>query len=56
MIFGGVFREVPETARRVRARRRRISFTIGRVDQAFHVRPDVVEAENSPSPRRYLGA
>ena len=29
-------------------------FTIGRVDHAFRVRPDVVAAENRTSPRRYL--
>jgi aminocarboxymuconate-semialdehyde decarboxylase len=29
-------------------------FTIGRVDHAFHVRPDVVVPENTTSPRRYL--
>jgi aminocarboxymuconate-semialdehyde decarboxylase len=29
-------------------------FTIGRVDHAFHVRPDVVASENTTSPRRCL--
>ena len=29
-------------------------FTIGRIERAFHVRPDLVAVENSTNPREYL--
>ena len=38
MIFGGVFDCAFRNPRRLRPRRRRISFTIGRIEHGFHVR------------------
>ena len=54
MIFGGVFERFPKLRVAFAHGGGAFPFTIGRVDHAFHVRPDVVEAENSTSPRRYL--
>jgi len=30
------------------------SFTIGRIEHAFHVRPDLVATDNNTNPRKYL--
>src|SRR5438045_5293736 len=54
MIFGGVFERFPTLRVAFAHGGGRFPFTIGRVDHAFRVRPDVVAAENSTSPRRYL--
>jgi aminocarboxymuconate-semialdehyde decarboxylase len=54
MIFGGVFERFP---------RLRVAFahgggafpsTIGRIEHAFHVRPDLVAIDNKTNPRSYL--
>jgi aminocarboxymuconate-semialdehyde decarboxylase len=54
MIFGGVFDRFPKL---------RVAFahgggafpcTIGRIEHAFHVRPDLVSMENKTNPRKYL--
>ncbi|HEY0368204.1 MAG TPA: amidohydrolase family protein, partial [Chthoniobacterales bacterium] len=54
MIFGGVFERFPKLRVAFAHGGGAFPFTIGRVDHAFHVRPDVVAAENTTSPRRYL--
>src|SRR5256884_5274794 len=54
MIFGGVFERFPQLRVAFAHGGGAFPFTIGRVDHAFRVRPDVVAAENSSSPRRYL--
>src|SRR5262245_54371471 len=54
MIFGGVFERFPKLRVAFAHGGGAFPFTIGRVDHAFRVRPDVVVAENTTSPRRYL--
>jgi len=54
MIFGGVFERFPKLRVAFAHGGGAFPFTIGRVDHAFRVRPDVVAAENTTSPRRYL--
>jgi aminocarboxymuconate-semialdehyde decarboxylase len=54
MIFGGVFERFPKLRVAFAHGGGSFPFTIGRVDHAFSVRPDVVAAENTTSPRRYL--
>jgi aminocarboxymuconate-semialdehyde decarboxylase len=54
MIFGGVFERFPKLRVAFAHGGGAFPFTVGRVDHAFQVRPDVVAAENSTSPRRYL--
>jgi aminocarboxymuconate-semialdehyde decarboxylase len=54
MIFGGVFERFPRLRVAFAHGGGAFPFTIGRVDHAFHVRPDVVASENTTSPRRYL--
>jgi aminocarboxymuconate-semialdehyde decarboxylase len=54
MIFGGVFEKFPKLRVAFAHGGGSFPFTIGRVDHAFRVRPDVVAAENTTSPRRYL--
>jgi aminocarboxymuconate-semialdehyde decarboxylase len=54
MIFGGVFERFSKLRVAFAHGGGAFPFTMGRVDHAFHVRPDVVAAENRTSPRRYL--
>lgn len=54
MIFGGIFERFPNLRIAFAHGGGAFPFTVGRVDHAFNVRPDVVAAENSISPRRYL--
>jgi aminocarboxymuconate-semialdehyde decarboxylase len=54
MIFGGVFERFPRLRVAFAHGGGSFPFTVGRVDHAFHVRPDVVAAENRTSPRHYL--
>jgi aminocarboxymuconate-semialdehyde decarboxylase len=54
MIFGGVFERFPTLRVAFAHGGGAFPFTIGRVDHAFRVRPDVVAAENTTSPRHYL--
>jgi aminocarboxymuconate-semialdehyde decarboxylase len=55
MIFGGIFERLPDL---------RVAFahgggafpgTIGRIEHGFHVRPDLVAADNVINPKEYLG-
>jgi len=54
MIFGGVFEKFPKLRVAFAHGGGSFPFTIGRVDHAFCVRPDVVAAENTVNPRQYL--
>ena len=54
MIFGGVFERFPRLRVAFAHGGGSFPFTVGRVDHAYRVRPDVVAAENSTTPRRYL--
>src|SRR6266571_5987869 len=54
MIFGGVFDRFPKLRVAFAHGGGAFPFTIGRIEHAFHVRPDVVAVENSTNPRSYL--
>jgi aminocarboxymuconate-semialdehyde decarboxylase len=54
MIFGGVFERFHSLRVAFAHGGGAFPFLIGRVDHAFHVRPDVVAPENRTSPRQYL--
>src|SRR5262245_48303265 len=54
MIFGGVFEKFPRMRVAFAHGGGAFPFTIGRVDHAVRIRPVVVAAENTTSPRRYL--
>ena len=54
MIFGGVFDRFPTLRVAFAHGGGAFPFTVGRVERAFHVRPDVVAAENNTNPRSYL--
>jgi len=54
MIFGGVFERFPKLRVAFAHGGGAFPFTIGRIDHAFHVRPDLVSMENKTNPREYL--
>lgn len=54
MIFGGVFERFPKLRVGFAHGGGAFPFTIGRIERAFHVRPDLVAAENNTNPRNYL--
>jgi aminocarboxymuconate-semialdehyde decarboxylase len=54
MIFGGVFERFPKLRVAFAHGGGAFPFTIGRIERAFHVRPDLVAAENSTNPHAYL--
>jgi aminocarboxymuconate-semialdehyde decarboxylase len=55
MIFGGVFDRFPKLRVAFAHGGGAFPFTIGRIEHAFHVRPDLVATENGTNPREYLG-
>ena len=55
MIFGGVFERFPKLRVGFAHGGGAFPFTIGRIERAFHVRPDLVAVENNTNPRSYLG-
>jgi aminocarboxymuconate-semialdehyde decarboxylase len=55
MIFGGVFARFPKLSVAFAHGGGAFPFTIGRVEHAFHVRPDLVATDNETNPRSYLG-
>jgi aminocarboxymuconate-semialdehyde decarboxylase len=55
MIFGGVFERFPKLRVAFAHGGGAFPFTIGRIEHAFHVRPDLVAADNKTNPRDYLG-
>jgi len=54
MIFGGVFERFPKLRVAFAHGGGAFPFTIGRIEQAFHVRPDLVAVQNNTNPRKYL--
>src|SRR5213075_2361781 len=55
MIFGGVFDRFPKLRVAFAHGGGAFPFTIGRIEHAFHVRPDLISMENKTNPRKYLG-
>ncbi|MES4787679.1 MAG: 2-amino-3-carboxymuconate-6-semialdehyde decarboxylase, partial [Nitrospiraceae bacterium] len=54
LIFGGVFERFPKLRMAFAHGGGAFPFTIGRIEQAFQVRPDLVATENDTNPRHYL--
>src|SRR5206468_6457550 len=54
MIFGGVFERFPKLRVAFAHGGGAFPFTIGRIEHAFHVRPDLVAIDNDTNPRKYL--
>jgi aminocarboxymuconate-semialdehyde decarboxylase len=54
MIFGGVFERFPKLRVAFAHGGGAFPFTIGRIEHAFHVRPDLVAIDNDTEPRKYL--
>jgi aminocarboxymuconate-semialdehyde decarboxylase len=54
MIFGGVFERFPGLRVAFAHGGGAFPFTIGRIDHAFHVRPDLVAVDSQINPRKYL--
>ena len=54
MMFGGVFERFPKLRVAFAHGGGGFPFTIGRIEHAFHVRPDLVAVDNGINPRSYL--
>ena len=54
LMFGGVFERFPKLRVGFAHGGGAFPFTIGRIERAFHVRPDLVATENNTNPRKYL--
>jgi aminocarboxymuconate-semialdehyde decarboxylase len=54
MIFGGVFERFPKLRVAFAHGGGAFPFSIGRIEHAFHVRPDLVAIDNQINPRSYL--
>jgi aminocarboxymuconate-semialdehyde decarboxylase len=54
MIFGGVFERFPKLRVAFAHGGGAFPFAIGRIEHAFHVRPDLVATDNNMNPRNYL--
>ncbi len=54
MMFSGVFDRFPKLRVAFAHGGGAFPFTIGRIEHAFHVRPDLVAVDNKMNPRRYL--
>jgi aminocarboxymuconate-semialdehyde decarboxylase len=54
MIFGGVFERFPKLRVAFAHGGGGFPFTTGRIEHAFHVRPDLVAVDNGINPRSYL--
>src|SRR5207237_4541037 len=54
MIFGGVFERFPKLRVAFAHGGGAFPFTIGRIEHAFHVRPDLLAIDNKINPRSYL--
>ncbi len=54
MMFGGVFERFPKLRVAFAHGGGSFPFTVGRVERAFHVRPDLVAIDNKRNPREYL--
>jgi len=56
MIFGGVFERFPKLRVAFAHGGGAFPFTIGRIEHAFHVRPDLCATDNKANPRKYLAS
>ena len=56
MIFGGVFERFPKLRVAFAHGGGAFPFTIGRIEHAFHVRPDLCAVDNKANPRHYLAS
>jgi aminocarboxymuconate-semialdehyde decarboxylase len=54
MMFGGVFERFPKLRVAFAHGGGAFPFTIGRIEHAFHVRPDLVALDNKTNPRSYF--
>jgi aminocarboxymuconate-semialdehyde decarboxylase len=54
MIFGGVFERFPTLRAAFAHGGGSFPFTIGRIERAYHVRPDLTAVDNKRNPREYL--
>ena len=54
MIFGGVFERFPKLRVAFAHGGGAFPFTFGRIEHAFHVRPDLVAIDNNTNPRKYV--
>jgi aminocarboxymuconate-semialdehyde decarboxylase len=54
MMFGGVFERFPKLRVAFAHGGGAFPFAIGRIEHAFHVRPDLVAIDNKNNPRSYL--
>jgi aminocarboxymuconate-semialdehyde decarboxylase len=54
MVFGGVFERFPKLRVAFAHGGGAFPFTIGRIEHAFHVRPDLCAMDNKKNPRSYL--
>ena len=54
MMFGGVFERFPKLRVAFAHGGGAFPFTVGRIEHAFHVRPDLCATDNKRSPRSYL--
>ncbi len=56
MMFGGVFERFPKLRVAFAHGGGSFPFTVGRVERAFHVRPDLVAVDNKRNPSEYLAS
>ncbi len=56
LIFGGVFERFPKLRVAFAHGGGSFPFTIGRIEHAFHVRPDLCAVDNKRNPREYLAS
>jgi aminocarboxymuconate-semialdehyde decarboxylase len=56
MIFGGVFDRFPKLRVAFAHGGGAFPFTIGRIEHAFHVRPDLCATDSKTNPRKYLAS
>ena len=56
MVFGGVFERFPKLRVAYAHGGGAFPFTIGRIEHAFHVRPDLCATDNKANPRKYLAS
>ena len=55
LIFGGVFEKFPNLRIAFAHGGGTFPYTIGRIEHGYHVRPDLVQLDNTVNPRDYLG-
>jgi aminocarboxymuconate-semialdehyde decarboxylase len=55
MIFGGVFEKFPRLRVAFAHGGGSFPYTLGRIEQGYHVRPDLVQIDSTINPREYLG-